>query len=169
MKGNKKMIELGLVHWTFLILLVILIIISISKKDAFFYYLLAILILGLVSTGSVFKSIIGLFEGVLYVFREFANIILAIMCVSSLGTILERTSILDLYIKPFTMMIKNKYIGFWIIGFISLILSLFFYPSPAVTIVAIIFIPFAKKIDMPIIWLAVALNLFAHGFAFSVD
>lgn len=163
------MISLGLVHWTFLILLVILVIISIRKNEVFLYYLLAILILGFVVTGSVFNSVIGLFDSILYIFREFANIILAIMCVSSLGTLLERTTILDLYIKPFTKLLKNKYIGFWVIGFISLVLTLFFYPSPAVTIVAVMFLPLAKKIDMPIIWVAVALNLFAHGFAFSGD
>ena len=163
------MIELGLIHWVFVTLLIILLIMIILKKDSSFYYLLAILILGLFSTYSIPESIICIFNSILYVFKDLANIILAVACVISVGNLLDKSGILDLYLKPITKIIKNKYIGFWIIGIVSLILGLFFYPSPAVILVAMIFLPAAKKIDMPILWVAVALNLFAHGFAFSGD
>lgn len=142
---------------------------SFYKEKRNIYYLIAILILGFTITGSLFKSVIGLYDSIRYAFKDFSNLILAIACVGSLGRLLEKINILDLYLKPFTRLIRNKYIGFWIIGLISLVLSLFFYPLPAVIIVAILFLPLAKKINMPIIWVAVSLNLFAHGFAFSGD
>lgn len=160
---------IGLVHWAFLILLLIAIFLMIIKKDSFFFYLFAIFIIGLVATKSILKSMIGLTDILIYVLKDFSGIILLLGTVISLGKLLDKTGILDFYLKPFTKVIKNKYIGFWVFGIISLLLSFFLYPSPAVILVAVIFLPIARKINMPILWVAVALNLFSHGFSLSGD
>jgi hypothetical protein len=161
--------ELMLVHWVFLALLAVIIGLIVAKKDTMIIYLLAILVLGLCATGSILSSVEGVFGSLLYAFSNLLGIILAISCVSALGMLLEKTGIIEIYLKPIVKLIKNKYIGFWIIGVVALIFALFFNPSPAVVLVAIIFLPVAKQINMPILWVAVALNLFAHGFASSGD
>lgn len=163
------MVQIGLTHWVFLILFISIIFLIVIKKDSIFTYLMAILILGLFSTGSVIKSIGGIFGSLLYAFKDLSNIILAIACVTALGELLEKTGILEFCLKPITKVIKNKYIGFWVIGIVTLVLALFFKPSPTVLLIALIFLPVAKKINMPIIWVAVSLNLFAHGFSYSGD
>ena len=163
------MIQIGLIHWVFLILFIFIIFLIIIKKDSMFSYFIAILTFGLFATGSIIQAIGGIFGSILYAFKDLANIIFAIGCVTSLGKLLEKTGILEFYLKPITTVIKNKYVGFWVIGIVTLILGLFFNPSPTVVLVAIIFLPVAKKVNMPIIWVAVSLNLFAHGFASSGD
>ena len=49
------------------------------------------------------------------------------------------------------------------------ILSWFFWPSPAVALVGAIFLPIAVRSGLPNIGVAIALNLFGHGFALSTD
>lgn len=163
------MIQLGLIHCVFLVLFISIIFLMIIKKDTMFSYIIAILIFGLFATGSVIKAIGGIFGSLLYAFKDLSNIIFAIACITALSKLLEETGILEFYLKPLTKIIKNKYTGFWIIGIVTLVIALFFYPSPTVLLIAMIFLPVAKKINMPIMWVAVSLNLFAHGFASSGD
>lgn len=163
------MIEIGLIHWIFLALFITIIYLMIIKKDTMFSYLIAILIFGLFATGSIIKAVEGIFGSLLYAFKDLSSIIFAIACITSLSKLLEKTGILEFYLKPLTKIIKNKYIGFWIIGIVTLVISLFFYPSPTVLLIAMIFLPVAKKVNMSIMWVAVSLNLFAHGFASSGD
>lgn len=163
------MVQLGLIHWAFLILFILIIFLMIMKKDTMFCYFVAILIFGLFATGSVTKAICGIFGSLLYAFKDLSNLIFAIACVTGLSKLLEKTGILEFYLKPLTKFVKNKYVGFWLIGIITLVIALFFYPSPTVVLIAMMFLPVAKKIKMPIMWVAVSLNLFAHGFASSGD
>lgn len=109
------MIEIGLIHWIFLILFISLIFLIIIKKDTIFSYLVAIFILGLFATGSVIKSIGGIYSSLLYAFQDLSSIILAIAFVTALGKLLEKTGILEFFLKPITKIIINKYIGFWVI------------------------------------------------------
>ena len=50
-----------------------------------------------------------------------------------------------------------------------LLLSWFFWPTPAVALVGAVFLPVALNAGLPAIGVAVALNLFGHGLALSTD
>jgi hypothetical protein len=50
-----------------------------------------------------------------------------------------------------------------------IILSWFFWPSPAVALVGALFLPIAKKSGLPAIGVAISMNLFGHGIALSSD
>ena len=50
-----------------------------------------------------------------------------------------------------------------------LLMSWFFWPSPATALVGAIFLPIAIKAGLPAIGLAMAINLFGHGMALSTD
>ncbi len=50
-----------------------------------------------------------------------------------------------------------------------LVLSWFFWPTPAVALVGAVFLPVAMRAGLPAIGVAVALNLFGHGLALSTD
>lgn len=50
-----------------------------------------------------------------------------------------------------------------------MILSWFFWPSPAVALIGTLFLPIAKKAGLPAIGVAVSMNLFGHGIALSSD
>ncbi|EPZ54029.1 putative membrane protein [[Clostridium] sordellii ATCC 9714] len=72
-------------------------------------------------------------------------------------------------IKPFSKIIKNETTAFFTVGIFMMILSWFFWPSPAVALVGAIFLPIAIKSGLPAIGVAVSLNLFGHGLALSTD
>ena len=56
-----------------------------------------------------------------------------------------------------------------VIGIAMMLLSWFFWPTPAVALVGAIFLPVAMRAGLPAIGVAMALNLFGHGLALSTD
>lgn len=72
-------------------------------------------------------------------------------------------------IRPFTKLIKNPTLAFWIIGIIMMIVSWFFWPSPAVALLGVILLPVALRVGLPALGVAIAMNLFGHGIALSGD
>ena len=50
-----------------------------------------------------------------------------------------------------------------------MIISWFFWPSPAVALIGAVLIPVAQKVGLPKLSAAMAMNLFGHGIALSSD
>src|SRR5699024_483299 len=63
----------------------------------------------------------------------------------------------------------NPNIAFWATGIVMLIISMFFWPSPATALVGAVLLPISLKVGLPAIGVAVAMNLFGHGVALSSD
>jgi len=72
-------------------------------------------------------------------------------------------------IAPFTRFMKTPTLAFWGIGVIMFIVSLFFWPSPAVALIGAVLLPVAMRVGLPALGAAVAMNLFGHGIALSGD
>src|SRR5690606_31268889 len=65
--------------------------------------------------------------------------------------------------------IKNPTLGFWTIGLLMMIISWFFWPSPAVALLGAVLLPVAIRAGLPALGVAMAMNLFGHGIALSSD
>jgi len=87
----------------------------------------------------------------------------------ALSKALEENNAIEYMVKPFSKVIKNPTSAFFVTGVVMLILSWFFWPTPAVALVGAIFLPVAIRAGLPAIGVAVALNLFGHGLALSTD
>lgn len=72
-------------------------------------------------------------------------------------------------ILPFTKLIKTPTLAYWIIGILMMVISWFFWPSPAVALMGAVLLPVAIRVGLPAIGVAVAMNLFGHGIALSSD
>ena len=82
---------------------------------------------------------------------------------------LVASGINDEIVSPFKGVIKNYWVAYWIIGIVMMILSWFFWPSPAVALVGALFLPIAIKAGLPAMGVAISMNLFGHGIALSSD
>lgn len=156
-------------HHIYLIFIVIIIAAMIKKKDISLICILGIFILGLFGTGSIYKSAIGVFNSFVYATKELMPTIFIISVVIAMSNTLMDSGINDEIVSPFKGVIKNYWIAYWGIGIIMMILSWFFWPSPAVALVGALFLPIAKKAGLPAIGVAVSMNLFGHGIALSSD
>ena len=156
-------------HYIYLILIIIIIVAMIKKKDISLICIIGILLLGLVGTGSVSKAAMGIFNSFVYATKELMPTIFIISVITAMSSILVDSGINDEIISPFRGVIKNYWIAYWVIGLVMMILSWFFWPSPAVALVGALFLPLAKKAGLPAIGVAMAMNLFGHGIALSSD
>ena len=110
----------------------------------------------------------GIFNSFVYATRELMPTIFIISLITAMSRILMASGINDELVSPFKGIIKNYWIAYWVIGIVMMILSWFFWPSPAVALIGALFLPIAKKAGLPPIGVAIAMNLFGHGIAYLV-
>ncbi|MEO2564004.1 hypothetical protein ABHA59_08900 [Clostridium tertium] len=156
-------------HCIYLIFIIVIIIAMIKKRDISLICILGIFILGLMGTQSLSKATMGIFNSFVYATKELMPTIFIISVVTAMSRSLIDSGINDEIVSPFKGVIKNYWIAYWVIGIVMMILSWFFWPSPAVALIGALFLPLAKKAGLPAMGVAIAMNLFGHGIALSSD
>ena len=156
-------------HYIYLIFIIIIIVAMIMKKDITLICILGIFILGLVGTESIYKAAMGIFNSLVYATKELMPTILIISVITAMSSILMASGINNEIVSPFKGVIKNYWVAYWVIGIVMMIMSWFFWPSPAVALIGAIFLPIAKKAGLPAMGVAISMNLFGHGIALSSD
>jgi TRAP-type C4-dicarboxylate transport system permease large subunit len=156
-------------HYIYLIFIIIIIVAMVKKKDISLICIIGIFILGLVGTQSVYKSAMGVFNSFVYATKELMPTIFIISIITAMSNTLMASGINDEIVSPFKGIIKNYWVAYWVIGIVMMIMSWFFWPSPAVALIGALFLPIAKKAGLPAMGVAVSMNLFGHGIALSSD
>ena len=141
----------------------------VKKKDISLICILGIFILGLAGTQSIYKSAMGVFNSFVYATKELMPTIFIISIITAMSNTLMASGINDEIVSPFKGIIKNYWVAYWVIGIVMMILSWFFWPSPAVALIGALFLPIAKKAGLPAMGVAISMNLFGHGIALSSD
>lgn len=162
-------VQLGALHYVYLILILLIFLFMILKKDITLICIAGIFALGFIATGSLASSITGVFNSFVYAIGQLLDIILVIAAITAMGIILTKTGINEAMAYPFTKLMKTPTLAYWIIGIFMMIISLFFWPSPAVALIGAILVPAAVKAGLPAIGAAIAMNIFGHGVALSGD
>lgn len=162
-------IELTALHYAYLALILIIIAAMIFKKDITLICIVGIFILGLIATSSIHASLMGVFNSFIYATKELMPTIMIISVITAMSNVLAVSGINEEIISPFKNVIKSYWIAYWVIGIVMMILSWFFWPSPAVALIGALFLPIAKKAGLPAMGAAIAMNLFGHGIALSSD
>lgn len=161
--------ELTAIHFVYLFFIIAIIAFMIFRKDTTLICILAIVTLGALATLTVEGSVSGVFNSFIYAIKELLGTILIISIIVALSRILIRTGINELMVKPFTSFMKTPSLAFWGIGIVMMIVSWFFWPSPAVALIGAVMLPVATRVGLPALGAAVAMNLFGHGIALSSD
>lgn len=162
-------ITLNALHYVYLVFILVIIVAMIKKRDISLICILGILVLGLIGTGSLYKSVMAVFNSFIYATKELMPTILIISVITAMSNVLVTSGINEEMVHPFKRIIKSYWVAYWIIGLVMMVLSWFFWPSPAVALIGALFLPIAKKAGLPAMGAAVAMNLFGHGIALSSD
>lgn len=157
------------VHWLYLLFIVLIIGFMIRRRDTTVLCIAGIFLLGLLATGSVPKSVSGVFGSFIYAIKELLGTILIISIIVGLSRVLTRSGINETMISPFARLIKNPGMAYWVTGILMMAISWFFWPSPAVALIGAVLLPVAVRAGLPALGVAVAMNLFGHGIALSGD
>ncbi|AKA68181.1 membrane protein [Clostridium scatologenes] len=156
-------------HYIYLIFIFIIIAAMAKKRDISLICILGIFLLGLIGTGSLYHSTMGVFNSFVYATKELMPTIFIISVIVAMSNVLIESGINEEIVAPFKGIIKDYWIAYWVIGIVMMILSWFFWPSPAVALIGVLFLPIAKKVGLPAIGVAISMNLFGHGVALSGD
>ncbi|MDF2958411.1 MAG: rane protein [Paenibacillus sp.] len=156
-------------HWVYLLFIVLIIGFMIFRRDTAILCITGIFILGLLATGSLSHSVSGVFSSFIYAIKELLGTILIISIIVSMGKVLTQTGINETMIAPFARLIRTPALAYWVIGILMMIISWFFWPSPAVALIGAVLLPVAMRVGLPALGAAAAMNLFGHGIALSGD
>ena len=162
-------IELTALHWIYVVFIVLIIVFMVRRLDTTLISILGIFVIAIVATGNLTSSISGVFNSFIYAITELLSTILIISIIVAMSRVLMKTGINEVMIAPFTKIIKNATLGFWTIGILMMIISWFFWPSPAVALLGAVLLPVAIRAGLPALGVAMAMNLFGHGIALSSD
>ncbi|NHN35570.1 hypothetical protein [Paenibacillus agricola] len=161
-------IELVGLHWVYLTIVVLLIFCMILRRDTTLLCILGIFLLG-ISTNSIATSVSGIFNSFIFAIKELLSTILIISIIVALSRVLTITGINEVMISPFTRLMRSPSLAYWTIGIVMMVISWFFWPSPAVALIGVVLLPAAMRVGLPPIAVAVSMNLFGHGIALSGD
>jgi len=162
-------ITLTTLHWVYLIFILLVIAFIVMRKDTSFICVAGILVLGFIATSTITHSVTGVFNSFAYAIKELLGTILIISIIYGMSKVLMKTGINEVMVYPFTRLIRNPALAYWVIGILMMVISWFFWPSPAVALMGAVLLPVALKAKLPAMGVAVAMNLFGHGIALSGD
>lgn len=162
-------IDLTALHWIYVTFIFLIIGFMIMRRDTSLVCIIGIFILALTATGSLSASISGVFNSFTFAITELLSTILIISIIVAMSKVLTVTGVNDIMISPFTKLIKTPALAYWTIGILMMVISWFFWPSPAVALMGAVLLPVALRVGLPALGVAMAMNLFGHGIALSGD
>ncbi|NMI02637.1 hypothetical protein HF638_01515 [Paenibacillus sp. SZ31] len=162
-------IQLTSLHYVYLAFIVLIIAVMIRRRDTTIICVAGIMTIGLLATETLSGSVSGIFSSFIYATKELLSTIFIISIIVAMSRVLIRTGINEVMVTPVTRFIRSPQLAYWGIGLIMMVVSLFFWPSPAVALVGAVLLPVAVRVGLPPIGAAIAMNLFGHGIALSGD
>ncbi|MCP1183446.1 hypothetical protein [Paenibacillus sp. 1781tsa1] len=162
-------IQLTALHYVYLAYIVLIIAVMIRRRDTTIICVAGIMTIGLLATETLSGSVAGIFSSFIYATKELLSTIFIISIIVAMSRVLIRTGINEVMVTPVTRFIRSPQVAYWGIGLIMMVVSLFFWPSPAVALVGAVLLPVAVRVGLPPIGAAIAMNLFGHGIALSGD
>jgi len=131
--------------------------------------IIGIFMIASVATGDLTASISGVFNSFIFAITELLSTILIISIIVAMSRVLMKSGINEVMVAPFTKIIKTPTLAYWTIGILMMVISWFFWPSPAVALLGAVLLPVAIRAGLPALGVAMAMNLFGHGIALSSD
>lgn len=160
------MTNLGfIIYFIFIIFIIIAIIL---KKKPIMIGAVGLLAVGIAEKLDFFNGVQVVFRSLLSTSIDLMPIILLIGLVVAMTSMLRETGTDRVIIKPF-LKLKRAPAIYWILGISLWILSLFLWPTPAVTLLGALILPIVNNTKINPIALAVGLCIFGEGIGLAGD
>ncbi|MEW8986521.1 MAG: hypothetical protein AB2401_05880, partial [Bacillus sp. (in: firmicutes)] len=162
-------VDLTALHWIYVTFIVFIIGFMVMRRDTSIVCIVGIFLIAITATGSLSASVSSIFASFIFAITELLSTILVISIIVAMSKTLTTTGINDVMISPFTKIIRTPALAYWTIGILMMVISWFFWPSPAVALLGAVLLPVAVRVGLPALGVAMAMNLFGHGIALSGD
>ena len=162
-------VTIGAAHWLYLAGVAAIIFTMVLRANVVVPSILATFFLMLALTGSVVGAIGGIFTASFVAAKELFNIFLVIAFMTALLNALKCMRSDIRMVEPFRAVMKNGHIAYFVLAGITYLISLFFWPTPAIPLVCAILLPAAIMAGLPPIAGAMAVAIAGQGMALSSD
>jgi hypothetical protein len=162
-------VTLTAAHWFYLFGVLAVLITMACRVNVVLPAMLATFLTALVFSHKLSIGLEAIFMGPLVAGKELFNIFLVIAMMTALLNSLVTISADIEMIKPFRLVMRNGHIAYFVLGFASYIVSLFFWPTPTVPLMAGILLPAAIAAGLPPLGGALCIGVAGLGTALSSD
>lgn len=157
-----------LAHWIFLVFIVLIIITLIFRKPPILPAAIGLFGVGIAEKQDVIGAIQVSFRALSLATGNLLTVILLIGIVVALTRLLRETEADQVLIKPL-LRIRTLGTAYWAIGVAMWILTLFVWPTPAISLLGAVVVPALAKVGINPIGLAVSLTIFGEGLGLAGD
>jgi hypothetical protein len=160
---------LGLAHWIYLAGVGVIVLTMILRANVVVPSIAGTFLVILALTGSPVAALGGIFSASLIAAKELFSIFLVIALMTALLNSLKELRSDVRMVEPFRAVMKNGHMSFFVVALVTYVVSLFFWPTPAVPLVSAVLLPAAIASGLPPLAGAVVIALAGQGMALSSD
>ncbi|MDH6197848.1 hypothetical protein M2272_004504 [Mycobacterium frederiksbergense] len=163
------MTPLSAAHWVYLIGLAVLIATVVAKKNVIAPALIATFLTGLVYQGSFTMGLGSIFNASIAGTRELLPVFIIIALVCAMLGAMRALGADTLMIRPLSRFFRNGHISYVLLAVVTFVLSLAFWPTPVLPLIAAILLPAALRAGLSPLGAALAIAIAGQGMALSSD
>ncbi|MDL9999479.1 hypothetical protein QTI24_12740 [Variovorax sp. J22P240] len=156
-------------HWAYLLGVGAIVLTMIFRANVVVPSIVATFCVTLAWTHSPIAALGSIFNASFVAAKELFNIFLVIALMTSLLNALKALQSDIRMVEPFRAIMKNGHIAYFVLAGITYMISLFFWPTPAVPLVSAVLLPAAIAAGLPPLAGAVAIAIAGQGMALSSD
>lgn len=162
-------IQLSAAHWIYLAGIVVILITMALRKNIVVPAVVATLLTAWVFSGSIVTGLSSIFNASLVAAQELFNIFLIIAFITAMLGALREMGADKLMVAPFRRVMRAGTSSFITLAVVTYVISLFFWPTPAVPLVGAVLIPVAIRAGLSPLSVGMVIAIAGQGMALSSD
>lgn len=161
--------QLTAAHWVYLAGVVVILATMILRKNIVVPAVAATFLTALAFSGSLVTGLSAIFNASLVAAINLFNIFLIIALVTAMLGALKALGADRRMVTPFRPVMRNGHIAFWVLAAVTYVISLFFWPTPAVPLIGAVLIPVAIRAGLSPMGVGLVVAIAGQGMALSSD
>ena len=156
-------------HWAYLAGIAAVVLTMVLRANVVLPSIVATFVVALFWTASPVSAVASIFNASFVAAKELFNIFLVISLITALLNALKTLRSDVLMVQPFRAIMGNGHQAFFILAAVTYVISLFFWPTPAVPLVSAVLLPAAIAVGLSPLAGAMAIAIAGQGMALSSD
>lgn len=158
-----------LAPWVYIGGVVVLLAVMVTRRNVIVPAVVATALTAWTYTGSFFKGLAAPFNGLIVATTELLNIFLVLAVIGALTGAMRAMEINSRMLRPLVRFMRNGRLAFVVLFVASYLMSLVFWPTPTLAILAALLIPAAVAAGLTRLGAAIAVALSGQGMALASD
>lgn len=156
-------------HWIYLAGILVILATMAIRKNIVVPAVTATLLTAWAFSGSVITGLSSIFNASLTAAKELFNIFLIIAIVTAMLGALRQMGADRMMVAPFRRVMRAGTSSFVVLAIVTYVISLFFWPTPAVPLVGAVLIPVAIRAGLAPLSVGMVMAICGQGMALSAD